>query len=82
MEPAQAVVAPARAAAPPDPPPAAADGPLLAERRRLLPDRRLVHARMYLGAWHAGLDAVTDAAVDVVMLAVQVRLRHAAAQWG
>ena len=73
VEPAQVVAAPVRATPPPEVPPAGAEGSLLIQRRRQLPDRRLVHGRMFLAAWQAGLDTVADAAVDVVMLAVQVR---------
>ena len=73
VEVAQAIPAPVRPAPPPDPPSSTSEDSLLVERRRVLPDKRLVHGRMYLAAWHAGLDAVTDGAVDVVMLAVQVR---------
>ncbi|KAF0288182.1 Transcriptional adapter 1 [Amphibalanus amphitrite] len=75
-DPAQAVPPPVRATPPPELPPAAADGSLLIERRRQLPDRRLVHGRMYLAAWQAGLDSVADNAVDVVMLAVQQCLKN------
>lgn len=75
VEPSAWAASPARATPPPEsagvPPPE--EGAPLVERRRLLPDRRLVHGRMYLAAWQAGLDGVADTAVDVVMLAVQVR---------
>ena len=38
----------------------------------LLPDLPTLHTRMLLGAWEAGLDAVSEESAQLLMLALQV----------
>ena len=45
---------------------------LLCSHDLLLPDRPTLHTRMLLGAWEAGLEAVTEEAADLLLLALQV----------
>ena len=45
---------------------------LLCSHELLLPDRPTLHTRMLLGAWEAGLDAVSEEAADLLVLALEV----------
>ena len=45
---------------------------LLCSHELLLPDCPTLHTRMLLGAWEAGLDAVTEEAADLLLLALEV----------
>lgn len=46
---------------------------MLCSHELLLPDRPTLHTRMLLGAWEAGLDAVSEDAADLLLLALEVR---------
>ena len=45
---------------------------MLCSHELLLPDRVTLHTRMLLGAWEAGLDAVSEEAADLLLLALEV----------
>lgn len=47
---------------------------MLCSHELLLPDRSTLHTRMLLGAWEAGLDAVSEEATDILLLSLEVRL--------
>ncbi|XP_064464997.1 transcriptional adapter 1-like [Ornithodoros turicata] len=45
-------------------------------REHTLPDALMVNGRMFVIAWDSGLDAVDDAAVQLVMTAVQMQVKN------
>ena len=47
---------------------------LLCSHELMLPDRPTLHTRMLLGAWEAGLDAVSEDAADLLQLALEVHM--------
>lgn len=52
------------------------DSIMLCSHELMLPDHATLHTRMLLGAWEAGLEAVSEEAAQLLMLALRTHLKN------